>query len=591
MPRPLIAIDFETYYDSEYSLRKMSTWAYVNDPRFDAYLVALHGDGVHWVGDPKKCDWSAIKEAVVVMHNASFDQMVLERLIEQGVVPQDCRPARVLCTADMTAYLGCKRDLASAAKFLLHKEISKQVRTNMQGKHYADAVAAGMEEDLLKYGGSDAELCFELARTFLPKWPETEQQISCLNREAGMKGVAIDVRKVEEASRTLRLKLEELEQLLPWMDDPEAKPLSPKAIRAAGREAGIPVPASLAKDDPAVLDWVGKYGEQYPWVKALGQYRSLNILLKRVQSIERNLRADGTMPFQIKYAGAHTLRFSGGGDSGGKFNMQNMYKHEMFGVDLRSMLIPRPGHKFLIADFCQIEARVLLWRVGDTEFVDYIKRVGNLYIAYAKKALGKDVVKGTFDYAMAKAAVLLLGYYGGWKKFQGMVAKPPYNIAISDEVAQATVKEYRESNPRIVNHWYSHQKWLRISAIDQDATHEVALPNGRILRYFEPRPDGNEITAMNELGGNRFRLHAGILTNNEIQSISRDILCDAWLALDAAGIPVLWSVHDELVFEVLEDQVDAAIPRIRELMTTSSPWAAGCPLDVEITVADRYCKD
>jgi DNA polymerase I-like protein with 3'-5' exonuclease and polymerase domains len=406
MPQPLIAIDFETYYDAEYSLRKMSTWAYVNDPRFDAYLVALHGNGVHWVGDPKKCDWSAIKESVVVMHNASFDQMVLERLIEQGIVPKDCRPAQILCTADMTAYLGCKRDLASAAKFLLHKEISKQVRADMMGKHYQDAVAAGMEEDLLKYGGSDAELCFELAQKFLPKWPETEQKISCLNREAGMKGVAIDVRKVEEASRTLRLKLEELEQSLPWMDDPEAKPLSPKAIRAAGREAGIPVPASLAKDDPAVLDWVEKYGEQYPWVKALGQYRSLNILLKRVQSIESNLRADGTMPFQIKYAGAHTLRFSGGGDSGGKFNMQNMYKHEMFGVDLRSMLIPRPGHKFIIADFCQIEARVLLWRVGDTEFVDYINKVGNLYIAYAKKTMGKDVQKGTYEYALAKAQCL-----------------------------------------------------------------------------------------------------------------------------------------------------------------------------------------
>ena len=186
---------------------------------------------------------------------------------------------------------------------------------------------------------------------------------------------------------------------------------------------------------------------------------------------------------------------------------------------------------------------------------------------------------------------LLLGYYGGWKKFQGMMAKPPYNLVISDEAAQAAVKQYREGSPRVVNHWYSHQKWLKISAIDQDATHEVALPNGRILRYFEPRTDGDEITAMNELGGNRFKLHAGILTNNEIQSISRDIMCDAWLALDAAGIPVLWSVHDELVFEVPEDQVDAAVPRIRELMTTSSSWAAGCPLDVEITVADRYCKD
>ena len=57
-PGDIVAVDFETYYDSEYSLAKMSTWNYVHDPKFDAYLVAFHGDGVSYVGHPSKADWS-----------------------------------------------------------------------------------------------------------------------------------------------------------------------------------------------------------------------------------------------------------------------------------------------------------------------------------------------------------------------------------------------------------------------------------------------------------------------------------------------------------------------------------------------------
>lgn len=177
MQQPLIAIDFETFYTKDYSLRKMSTWAYVNDPRFDAYLVALHGDGVHWVGNPKDCDWSVLKGAIGVMHNAAFDQMVLDRLVELGIVPEDCLPDEIHCTMDLAAYLGCKRDLASAANNLLGIKVSKQVRADMLGKTYTDAVLAGMEDALLAYGCSDAELCYALAKKYLDQWPKSERTL------------------------------------------------------------------------------------------------------------------------------------------------------------------------------------------------------------------------------------------------------------------------------------------------------------------------------------------------------------------------------------------------------------------------------
>lgn len=587
----MIAIDFETYYDKDYSLRNMSTYNYIHDERFDAYLVALYSDDLQWVGHPSEFDWTKIKGATLLAHNASFDEMVLDHLRELGIVPADCIPGDMICTADMVAYLGCRRGLKTACHELLDIDISKAVRSNMQGKTYGDAKEEGMEEALIDYGLDDAKHCYMLAAQYLKDWPEEEQKLSKLNRAAGVYGLAID-RKAVDAGRTLLFDtLNKYEAQLPWMDGntPDAKPLSPKYLRLTARKAGIPVPASLAKDDPLVVKWREQYGDKYPWVRATGEYRSVNSLLKRVENLRSNSRPDDTVPYQLKYWGAHTGRFSGGGDSGGKFNVQNMPRDTMYGVDLRGMFVPRPGHIFAIADYSQIEARALLWRVGDTAFLDLIKKEGNIYIAYAKHTQDKIIEKGTPEYQMAKMQVLLLGYYGGWRRFKDAAASQ-YGVDLTEAEAQAAVNQYRSSNPLIVSHWHDHQRWLKYSTNHTEDTHEVELASGRVLYYFQPRYQGQDVTALFERGGNRRRLHAGIITNNEIQATCRDILRDAWLALDKKGYRIVLNVHDELVLELPESEAPDMLDDIRHLMCDSSPWAEGCPIEVDIDLADKYCK-
>ena len=596
----IIAIDFETYYDKEYSLKKLSTYNYIYDERFDPYLVSAYSKDFSFVGPPSKLDWQCINGKVVVMHNASFDELVMQRLMELDVIPETVKPAQVLCTADMVAYLGCRRDLKTAARELLGRDMSKAVRSNMLGKNYRDAVAAGMEDELLKYGLDDSINTYDLAVKYINTWPENERRLSNLNRAAGLKGFMIDEPMVDAAIKTLRNKLQETEDALPWVEAEGKKPTSPHAIRAQGRKEGIEVPASLAKDSLEVIAWQEKYEDKFPWVKAISEYRSINTLLKRVESIKAGIRPDGTMPYQLKYCGASTGRFSGGGEGGGKFNMQNMPRDEMFGVNLRHMFKSRPGKKFVLADFSQIEARILLWAVQDWEFLDLINTHGNIYIAYAAKAWGREIKRGTNDYQLAKASVLLLGYHGGWKRFQDTAAKAPYFLKLSDEEALDAVTTYRTQTPLVVNHWKEHQQWLNFSTTAGDAFHGVELKSGRILKYHNPRNEWlyddrfkknmMETTVNCELGGHRTRLHAGILTNNEIQAMARDVLRDAWLALDDAGYDVLLTVHDELDIEIDEDMAEEHAPKIIELMKTSSPWAIGCPLDAEVTISKTYCK-
>jgi len=115
--------------------------------------------------------------------------------------------------------------------------------------------------------------------------------------------------------------------------------------------------------------------------------------------------------------------------------------------------------------------------------------------------------------------------------------------------------------------------------------------------YYKPtlkseKPDGKrEIIAMDTLDDKFTKLYGGLLTENEIQATCRDLLRDAWLASVDAGYTVAFSVHDELVFVVPDDQANEDTLRdIHRIMTTCSPWLTDCPLDVESHILPYYTK-
>ena len=589
------AVDFETFYDKEYSLSKMSPWNYVFHEKFDAYLVAVYGEDISFVGHPSEFDWAKLDGKTLIMHNAGFDGLVVKRLQADGMIDPSLDLSNLVDTADMVVWLKAPRALKGASKELLGRDMDKAVRDKMKGKTYKDMVSAGGEEDLLKYGIGDAVNTYDLWVGFSDKWPEKERIASRMNREAGWYGFMVNKGLVNSGLVTLNQKLFDTEKNIPWIDEGE-KPLSPKAIRAHGRKEGIPVPASLAKDNPVTLAWAKQYGEKCPWIKATSEWRSVNMLRTRVQAISNNIREDGTMPYSCKYYGAHTGRFSGGGEAkGGAFNMLNQPRKAMFGVDVRPMFIARPGHKLIISDLAQIEARLLLWRVGDTAFLDILREEGNLYQAYARKTgfytgTGKFKDDDLDGYNLTKARVLGLGFGCGDKRFREM-AETQYGVILTAQQAKEAVQGFRDENPLICKHWWSHQVHLRLSANARDKTHEVELRSGRDLVYFDPQLTGDrEVKVRFERGGNLRKVYGGLLTENEIQATARDVLIDGMVAIDKAGYRYLLSVYDEIVVEVPEAKAEDAAREVPYLMTHSSPWAEGCPLDTETHISDCYLK-
>jgi hypothetical protein len=593
-----LCIDFETYYDEEVSVSIMSPYEYMHHPRFDAYLVSMYNGGdISWVGDPKECDWSKCHDKLLVAHNVGFDKAVFDRLQELGVIPADVVPRGWFCTADMVAYLRCKRDLKTAARILLGKTISKAVRTNMKGRTFQDAVAAGDSEELIQYGMDDSIHSWDLFEKYRDRWPEKERETSRIIREGAFYGMQTDIAMVDAGIKILSDVRDNALIQMPWADSHEDKPLSAAKIRKYGREVGIPVPASLAVTSPDVVTWAEEYGGEYPWVRAVSEYRSVNAIYKKLLNLKGASDAEGIMRFNIKYFGTHTGRASGGTewDSGGKLNMLNLPREAMFGVDLRSMLIARPGHVLMAPDLAQIEARFLLWTVKDTELLDLVKKEGNIYQAYAKKRgwySGNDIKTDDRKlYDRVKATVLSLGYASGHAKFRSM-AESKYGVVFTEDEARSVVLEYRADNPKVTKFWRDQNAWLRISTRQKDPTHEIALPSGRDLIYYNPVFDRGDIRAEPAQGMTPRKLYGGLLTENYCQAGTRDILCDGRRAIEAASNDnrILFDVYDELVIEIPEYHAEERAEEIAHLMVSSSPWAEGCPIEVEYKLVDNYRK-
>ena len=295
----------------------------------------------------------------------------------------------------------------------------------MESRHDYD-LSPDELRDLIEYGGSDAVECHDLWLEYSSEWPEVERLISAQNREAIMRGVRIDVEYAKAALKELKSYQSKVVLDIPWATqiNPKTKEFyavgSLPALRQAVVDLGVKPPRSFKKDDPGFLDWLKEH-DDIPFIRARQVAVALSMHIARIEGILKSLDPQGNAHPSFMYFGAHTGRFSGKSDtSGTNINMLNMPRKPVFygnpnvfggkGVDIRGMYIPKPGHKFVVFDFSQIEARFALWLVGDTHMMEAMKREGNLYQANAVEMgwckSGENIKKNDPDkYRLAKCCL------------------------------------------------------------------------------------------------------------------------------------------------------------------------------------------
>lgn len=284
---------------------------------------------------------------------------------------------------------------------------------------------------------------------------------------------------------------------------------------------------------------------------------------------------------------------------------------------LRGAIISPPGKKLFVVDYAGIEARVLLWLAEDEDALGMFRRGEDIYCSMATAIYKRTITPNTDNQpperALGKIAVLGLGYQMGWSKFVATCAL--FGIIISDDLAQQTVDAYREKFWRVKKLWYAVEDAAiratqtgRPVAVGCVTWHTegrflyCTLPSGRRLAYAEPSVRivttswGAQKTALTFKGVNpktrqwqRQTLYGGLLVENLVQAISRDLLAEALLRLEESGIyEVVLSVHDEIIAEANELLGD--LHEFLRLVAKIPDWARGCPVDVEGWCGRRYRK-
>ncbi len=601
----VIGVDFETFYDGSYSVRELGNWTYVHHPRFKAWAVAVTDGATACVCEPSAFPWDRIDGREWVSHNREFDRAVFNRLQESFAIQPYIEPSAWRCSAAACAFLQLPRDLAGACQAVFGVEINKSVRSSSKGVRGADTAQGTLFElDLCaaesEYAATDAVACLALWREVGHRWPEHERRLFELTCDMGRRGLCVDWGTVTEKRQELNGRVEALMRGLPW------KPaLSAKKFAAACREKGVEPPRSLAAGDEGFGEWAEEHAGTEPgrWAADMAAIRRCGRLAGVLESMEARRKPDGRMTYELKYFGASPGRWSGGGG----LNVQNFNRKETEGLDVRRCVMAAPGHVLAVADYSQIEARVLLFLAGDTAALELLADhpEWDMYELHARATMGYSEPVSLKDHCersgsglrqLAKARVLGLGFRCGAETFI-RVARVMAGLKIGYPEAKRIVDEYRESNPRIVHLWNALDAAAEMSAGKEPYEYVLPFPCtqhdprcGRYLFYRDVRwhPCGRGLQAV--VGGERVPLHGGIIAENWTQGTARDVLASAWLRCAAAGYRPVLSVHDELVFEVPEETAHEDLRKITAIMERPLAWAPGLPLKADGKLMSRYGK-
>lgn len=290
---------------------------------------------------------------------------------------------------------------------------------------------------------------------------------------------------------------------------------------------------------------------------------------------------------------------------------------------IRTAFIASPGNVLIDADFSAIEARVISWLAGEQWRLEVFRTHGKIYEASASQMFGVPIElikKGNPEYALrakGKVAELALGYQGSSGALINMGA---LDMGLHEEELPDIVQRWRTANRHIQSLWYEmdegarqvigfggavnvHGLWLAREYDYNQGVYcfTITLPSGRKLFYINPkigtnRFGGESITywGMDQTPKKwkEIETYGGKLTENVVQAIARDCLAEAIERLEAAGFPIVFHVHDEVVIDI-KPYADnkAMLQQVVDIMKQPPAWAADMPLNAAGWVGDFFTKD
>jgi DNA polymerase len=652
--------------------------AYAEHPSTEVLCVGFaRGDGPVGVWLPSDPIPEAVLAAATdprcrwVAHNAAFERAILECIL----IPRHRWPAvpvnRHVCTMALAlshAYPGSLEGVAGVLGLMNRKDTAREKTVRKMWRprkprrdedpakiHWVDSPE--LRAQLHAYNRQDVATERELHQR-LQALPAAEQDVWVIDAEINDRGVCIDAPLATAASALAAQALAELDERIRRETDGAVDKASKREKlkawlalqgvtlprRPKKRKSGLQWETCLEADDIEKL-----LAEDLPQP---GVRAALEIRLQAGQSaaskVNRMLRtrcADGRVRNLYRIYGAVTGRWSGEG-----FQPQNLKRPELLQTDediteavgmvlaadygaiksrygdvlglvgdlCRSMLIPAPGHRFIVGDFSAIEARVLALLAGDADklesFHEFDRGVGrDIYCVAAEQVLGlTDVQSKSPERALGKIFELGLGYSMGGDKLLATIRKANIPNTERITIAETTrwVQKWRQRNPTIVGYWAALDAAAKAAvrnpgtivpcrAVSFGAREGVLfsrLRSGRELSYPKPvikpgRFGTNQITFLDmEAGRQRGKqMYGGKWAENVTSAVARDLLVEAMKRLRAAGYVLVLHTHDEIVAEMPIGK--GSVEEFKRLLIEVPAWARGLPVAAKVFECDRFKKD
>ena len=593
----ILCADAESYFDREYTLTRLTQEEYIRHPRFECFGFGLQwldgGKGI-WVDASSlpaafaKIDWS---DTAILAHNSSFDGLILSH--HYGVRPKMWLDTLSMARAARGNHL--RASLAALAKDMGLDEKSVPY-DDMRGVHWEN-----MPEHLRARVASgclqDVALTIEIFKRLLAGF--SREELDVINQtikmftEPQLIGDVKQFRAVQGAEWTR--KNEVLLDLGVPERDIQSSARFVQLLEAEGVE--VETKKTKAGEAPAVAasDFFMQelLEDPNPRVAALAAARlDLKSTLEETRAGRLAAMAErGPLCVQLQYAGAHTLRWSGGG----KTNFQNLSREG----GLRRGVMAPPGHKLVIVDLAQIECRVLNWIAGNRALVERMAAGEPVYASNAERLYGRPVTKKDDPeaYTVGKKQELGCGYGMGWRRFKAMVFGD-MGVMLDQEFAERAIDDYRSTHPAVVRLWKRLELAIPILAAKgswEAPELPIRFDGGRVIG-----PNGSWMTYEVEWSavdrGWRRRTRSGwskfygaALVENIVQYLARIILSQAVLRMEKrTGFRMVLSAHDEAVWCVPTERADDIFAAAMEEMTKTPEWLPGCPIGAEGRTADRY---
>ena len=630
----LVFLDFETYYDDEYSLRKLTPIEYVLDPRFECHGCAIrYGDrDAFWLdGDKLPAFFDRLKEmdrVVLVTHNALFDMCIV-------AWRYGYRPWLMLDTLGMArALIGHEVKSLSLNSVATHFGIGGKTGALAKVKGLPLEVIKQSPElynDYVEYACIDVTLCKGIFDRLAPDFPPSEMAIMDMILRC-----TIEPRFVLDEN-ALALHLHNVQQekanvlasamALTGANGKEALRSNDQfaaLLRAQGVEPPTKISPVTGKESYAFaktdVDFVALTEHENPAVQALVEARmgSKSTLeesrTERLLSISRlqwpkesgftspGNDQPGLCPVPLKFSGAHTHRFSGDWS----LNLQNLPARGGNNA-LRSALTAPPGMTVAVVDASQIQARLTAWLCGQEDLIQQFAEGKDVYSIFASSIFGFEVDKSVHkaERFIGKTGILSLGFQVGWKKFQDSVtiqseAQAGKKIVLSDEEAVGVVQTYRTKYNKIAEMW----RQLQAQGINVLANGgewdvgpvtfkkgRIALPSGLHLHYHDLSYEDGQWTYYH--GRYPKKTYGGHLLENLAQALERVAVMEAALRIAKAEdrpceLPLVLQGHDELVYMVPTEHVAKVREILEREMSRRPTWAPDLPLASESGEGPTY---